>query len=102
MCSILTLKQIDSKIKSRIIGNNSVIYLLVNNKIDIEVKIEQTISLIPLTDIINVSTQGLKWELGGVDLKFGFVNGISNVALSKNIHIGVESGECLVVVNEKV
>lgn len=100
LCSILTLKQISNKIKSRIIGNDSIVYLLINNKIEINVKVGQTISLIPLTDIININTTGLKWELGGVNLQFGFVNGISNVTLSDNIIVSVKSGECLIVVNK--
>ena len=75
-------------------------YLLINNKIEINVKVGQTISLIPLTDIININTTGLKWELGGVNLQFGFVNGISNVTLSDNIIVSVKSGECLIVVNK--
>lgn len=100
LCSILTLKQIDTKIKSRIIGNDSIVYLLINNKIEINVKVGQTISLIPLTNIVNINTQGFKWELNGIDLQFGFVNGISNVALSENIFVSIEKGECLIIVNK--
>lgn len=100
LCSILTLKQIDTKIKSCIVGNDCIVYLFKNNKIEINVKVGQTISLIPLTNIVNINTQGFKWELNGIDLQFGFVNGISNVALSENIFVSIEKGECLIIVNK--
>jgi thiamine pyrophosphokinase len=100
LCSILTLKQIDTKIKSCIVGNDCIVYLFKNNKIEINVKVGQTISLIPLTNIVNINTQGFKWELNGIDLQFGFVNGISNIALNKNISVSIEKGECLIIINK--
>lgn len=100
LCNILTLKHITNKIKFRIIRSNSIIYLLTNGKINIEVGINKTVSLIPLTNIKNINTVGLKWELKNTNLNFGFVNGISNITVNKCISVDIENGECLIILNK--
>jgi thiamine pyrophosphokinase len=52
-----------------------------------ETSIGQTISLMPLSDIPNVITTGLRWNLTGEGLAPGVRDGISNVAVSDRVTI---------------
>ena len=100
ICSIFTLINFDVNIK--IIGINENIYVLKNNTINLKTKINTTISIIPLTDIRNIKSSGLKWEYNNNDLNLGFVNGISNLSTKENVLISVESGIILIVENTKL
>lgn len=97
ICSIFTLINFDVNIK--IIGINENIYVLKNNTINLKTKINTTISIIPLTDIKNIKSSGLKWEYNNNNLSLGFVNGISNLSTKENVLISVESGIILIVEN---
>lgn len=100
ICSIFTLINFDINIK--IIGINENIYVLKNNIVNLKTKINTTISIIPLTDIRNIKSSGLKWEYNNNDLNLGFVNGISNLSTKENVLISVESGIVLIVENTKL
>lgn len=100
ICSIFTLINFDVNIK--IIGINENIYVLKNNTINLKTKINTTISIIPLTDIKNIKSSGLKWEYNNSNLSLGFVNGISNLSIKENVLISVESGIVLIVENTKL
>ncbi len=100
ICSIFTLINFDVNIK--IIGINENIYVLKNNTINLKTKINTTISIIPLTDIKNIKSSGLKWEYNNNNLSLGFVNGISNLSTKEDIFISVESGIVLIVENTKL
>lgn len=100
ICSIFTLINFDVNIK--IIGINENIYVLKNNTINLKTKINTTISIIPLTDIRNIKSSGLKWEYNNNNLNLGFVNGISNLSTKEDIFISVESGIVLIVENTKL
>lgn len=97
ICSIFTLINFDVNIK--IIGINENIYVLKNNTINLKTKINTTVSIIPLTDIKNIKSSGLKWEYNNNNLSLGFVNGISNLSTKENVLISVESGIILIVEN---
>ena len=97
ICSIFTLINFDINIK--IIGINENIYVLKNNIINLKTKMNTTISIIPLTDVKNIKSSGLKWEYNNNNLKLGFVNGISNLSTKENVLISVESGIVLIVEN---
>lgn len=59
----------------------------------------QTISLIPVsTEVKNLMTRGLKWELQGATLDKNFVS-ISNVCMETNISITFDSGDLVVCLN---
>lgn len=100
ICSIFTLINFDVNIK--IIGINENIYVLKNNTINLKTKINTTVSIIPLTDIKNIKSSGLKWEYNNNNLSLGFVNGISNLSTKENVLISVESGIILIVENTKL
>lgn len=100
ICSIFTLINFDVNIK--IIGINENIYVLKNNTINLKTKINTTISIIPLTDIKNIKSSGLKWEYNNNNLSLGFVNGISNLSTKENVLISVESGIILIIENTKL
>ena len=86
-------------IKAKIISLKEEIYLVRKN-ITIQKQLNKTISLIPLTNITNINTKGLKWELIKENLNYGFINGISNIALQNDIEINIDNGELLVISNK--
>lgn len=102
LCNILALRFINKNIKTSILGQNCRIYLLNNNSYNINVNVNSTISLIPITNIANINTDGLQWELKNVSLDFGFINGISNIALKNVINIDISNGECLFIINNSI
>lgn len=99
--NIILLKSIDKRIIAKIVSENEELYL-VRDTLILENVSNKTLSILPITDIKNIKTHGLKWELDGVDISFGFVGGISNVCLEDRIKISLESGEILVVLNKGV
>lgn len=99
--NIILLKSIDKRIITKIVSENEELYL-VRDTITLENVLDKTLSILPITDIKNIRTRGLKWELNGVNINFGFVGGISNVCLEDRIKISLESGEILVILNNKV
>jgi thiamine pyrophosphokinase len=96
LCNILLLKQIPLDINSKIITLNQEIYLI-RNKIEFLNKKNKTVSIIPLTFVENIKTNGLKWELNNVNLQFGFIGGISNIIEKDNASICLNKGECVVI-----
>ena len=98
LCNILLLKQIPLNVNSKIITLNQEIYLI-RNKIEFLNKKNRTLSIIPLTFVENIKTNGLKWELNNVNLQFGFIGGISNIIEKDNASICLNKGECIVILN---
>lgn len=98
LCNLLTLLNFDFKI--RIIGQNEDVFLFKSGMYNLPVKIGTTISIIPLSPIKNIMTHGLKWEYEGIDLDFGFVNGISNIALQDRMLLSFDSGAVVVIIND--
>ena len=98
LCNILLLKQIPLNVNSKIITLNQEIYLI-RNKIEFLNKKNKTVSIIPLTFVENIKTNGLKWELNNVNLQFGFIGGISNIIEKDNASICLNKGECIVILN---
>ena len=98
LCTLLTL--INFNLKVKIIGQNEDIFLFKSGVYNLSVNIGSTLSIIPLSPIKNIMTRGLKWEYEGIDLDFGFVNGVSNIALQDNILLSFDDGVVVVVINE--
>lgn len=96
--NIILLKSIPSEIITKIINENEELYLVRNN-ITLNNVLNKTLSILPIANIKNIKTSGLKWELDNVDLNFGFVGGISNICLKDKIKISIESGEAIVILN---
>ena len=58
----------------------------------------KTLSIIPLTNIKNLSIKGCKWELENKNYDFGFIGGISNIIEKNEVEISLKEGECLVII----
>lgn len=95
LCNILLLMRICRNIHVEIITKTQKIFM-VHKEIMLKNLDSKTISIIPLTNCKHVVTDGLKWEIDS-DLKFGFINGISNVVVSKLAKISLEKGKLLVI-----
>ncbi len=96
--NIILLKSIPNEIITKIVSENEELYLIRDN-ITLNNVLDKTLSILPITDIKNIKTQGLKWELNNIDIDFGFVGGISNICLKNKIKISLESGEALIILN---
>lgn len=95
LCNILLLMQTPRNIRIKIITKTQKIFI-VHKEITLKNLDSKTISIIPLTNCRRVVTSGLKWEINK-DLKFGFINGISNVIVSKLAKISLERGKLLII-----
>ncbi len=73
---------------------------LVNDSIKIDTLKNTFISLIALEKSIIAYSKGLKYEYDNTKLVRASTLGISNVAISDNIEIKVESGKVLLIVNK--
>ncbi len=98
LCTLLTLKYIPNNIKCKIIGDNEEIYLL-KDKLEIKNQKSKILSIIPLTDVKEISCNDLKWPLNRIDLDFGFVGGISNIIEKDKIVIVLKSGFASIIIN---
>ena len=95
--NILILKKIPNSIKAKIITKNQTIYYL-KNYLEINNKKGKTLSIIPMTNVEKIKSEGLKWKLDSVNLMFGFVGGISNIIEEDKVIISLEKGECTIIV----
>ena len=95
--NILILKRIPNSIKAKIITKCQTIYYLKNN-IEINDKKGKTLSIIPMTDVEKIKSEGLKWKLDSINLNFGFVGGISNIVEENNAKISLDKGECAIII----
>ena len=98
ICNVLLLKEIPKNIDVKIITKTQEVFILRDKK-EIKNLSGKTLSIIPLLDCKNVKTEGLKWNING-DLKFGYIDGISNIIISKTAKISVNKGELLIVIEK--
>ncbi len=71
------------------------ILFAISRQVSLSVQIGQTLSLIPLNGPVEISTQGLKWNLRESTLDKEFI-GLSNICLEKKVAIDVQRGNLLV------
>ncbi|MDR1425869.1 MAG: thiamine diphosphokinase [Rickettsiales bacterium] len=102
LCNIITLRQIPMEIPAKILTTLGEEVFLARKNLVLERIRGKTLSLIPITDISGLSCSGTKWPLTNVDLPFGFVNGISNLAEEETVNISLSAGELLVILNKTV
>ena len=95
IANILCLDKIKSNIKTKIIDDKNIIEIIENEKC-IEGEKDDIVSIIPLTDIVDLSYQGLKWLINNQDVKFGWF-GISNKLKGKKAKISLKRGKILIV-----
>ena len=95
IANILCLNKINPDIKAKIIDDKNIIEIVENEKNIIGEK-DDIISIIPLTDIIDLSYQGMKWPLKNIDIKFGWF-GISNKLKERKAKISLKKGKLLII-----
>lgn len=85
-----------------LIDDNNEIYLL-KDKLSLNGKKGQTLSIIPIKDnAVGITTDGLEYPLNDETLYFGSSRGISNVMLADKCDITIKSGMALVIKVERV
>lgn len=97
IANILLLKRLnDLKVKASIADENNEIYYL-DYKITLDGEKGDTISIIPLSDLQGISTEGLFYPLDNDVLYMGTSRGVSNVMLDNNCTVTVKKGNALVI-----
>lgn len=98
----LLYKILKSKLKGYIATDDAYIYLC-DDKIKLEGKKGDTLSLIPLTMEVNgIVTAGLKYPLDNGSISIGQSIGVSNEFLSKECSIQVKEGILIIVKQNKI
>jgi thiamine pyrophosphokinase len=95
--NIMMLVRADSKeAKCRIVDSSCELFVS-NNDITLSGKLGQTVSILPLTGEVSVTSFGLKYPLNSLLLKWGSSRGISNIIIGDNAHISISGGYALIV-----
>lgn len=77
--------------------------LVIEDKAHLAATVGERVSLLPLSgDALGVVTRGLKYPLTGETLVFGSSRGVSNVVVSENPEIEVQTGILLCVVSASI
>ncbi len=95
LANILCLNKINKNINARIIDDRNIIELIDNSK-DILGKKDEIISIIPLTDVIDLSYKGMKWLISNKNTKLGWF-GISNKLTEIKAKISLKKGKILII-----
>ena len=86
---------------TRIISEKEDIYIAIDEEININGDIGDTISIIPLNgDANGVTLKQLEYPLNNYNMKFSVPLGISNVMLDKKCSIKVEQGSLIIIKNK--
>lgn len=83
-----------------IILHNDRYALPIHKSIEIELKANEIISIIPQATC-NIKTKGLKWELNNETLEIGTREGARNIAISEKVTIDLNSGEYLMFIDSR-
>lgn len=83
-----------------IILHNDRYAIPIYKSIEIELKANETISIIPQPSC-NLTTNGLKWELNNETLEIGIREGARNIAISEKVSIDLNSGEYLMFIDSR-
>lgn len=84
----------------RIISDKEIIYLIENESINLEIKEDSIVSIIPVKDDAKgVTLKGFRYNLENFDIKFASPLGMSNVVKDKNNFIKVSDGSLLIIIN---
>lgn len=97
MANILLLKMLyDMKVDALLLNENNEIRFF-DKEISVCGVKGDTISIIPMSDLIGVYTKGLFYKLTGDTLKFGTSRGVSNVMTDITCNVKAESGYGLII-----
>ena len=95
LANILCLAHIKPDIKAKIVDNKNIVEL-VEDSTDISGNEGDVISIVPLTDVLDLSYNGMKWNVKNKDTKVGWF-GISNIMLKKKANVSLSKGKVLVI-----
>jgi len=95
LANIMCLNYIKPGIKSKIVDEKNTIEL-VENSIEIEGDKNNIVSIVPLTDVLGLNYNGLKWLVKDKNTKFGWF-GISNRLSENKANISLKKGKILVI-----
>ena len=87
-------------IKSKIISEKEEVFIAIDEKVEIEGRAGDIISIIPINgDAYGVTLENLEYPLNNYNMKFGIPLGISNIMLDTKCTIKVEKGSLLIIRN---
>lgn len=92
----LTMFATLKNIQVTIVEDNQILYF-VKDKLSLQGKSGEYVSLIPFQENVTVSTKNLKWELKNSILEYGKTRGISNELVKQVAEIKVKKGTLLVI-----
>jgi thiamine pyrophosphokinase len=95
LANILCLTNIKTNVKTQLIDDKNTMEL-VDRSIDITGEKDDIISVVPLTDLMGLTYNGLKWIVSNKDTKFGWF-GISNKMSKNYAKIRLKKGKFLLI-----
>lgn len=93
------LKKFAKKLNITILHNDRYAFVVRDN-IEIELKANELISLIPQTKC-KLTTSGLKWNLDNEILELGVREGARNIAINKHVKIDILEGQLLMFIDSR-
>ena len=98
LANILLLKDITERGEEALIINENNKVMMINSSTCLTEELGLTLSLIPISDCLGVSTKGLKYQLKNDDMLMGKSLGISNVITEEEVEITLRCGLLLIVI----
>jgi thiamine pyrophosphokinase len=98
--NIILLNRIKGDIEASIIEENQEINL-VRNELNIFGAFGDIVSVIPISKVIGLTYEGLKWGVKNLDVNFGWTIGVSNEIISNKAKISLKKGIIIVIKNHK-
>lgn len=96
--NLLTISSFNRKEHIKWITKKETIIFSYRNVFDVE--INNIFSIIPLSDLTNLTIKGSKWDVSNMDIPYGSSKTLRNVALQKNIVVSCDQGKyCIVLKN---
>ena len=87
----------DKGVKLNIISKDYTASLIKGN-VKFNASVNKTVSLVPFSDTVRInSSTGLKYEINNIIVKKGETLTLSNVAISSEVELEIESGELILV-----
>lgn len=82
-------------------GKDEEIYIIENEKIRLNAKKGNTISILPIKgDVSGVTLENLEYPLENADIKFGNPIGLSNVMENDYFSVKVDKGSLIIIINK--
>lgn len=95
-CNLGIVLKFFSKIKIRILHDNSLLQALTGN-VTLQTSPGEVISIYGFDSKTNVTSVGLKYALSNTPLPFGVRESTSNIALGNNVKLNIKNGKMFVI-----